>query len=689
MTAQQSPAARQAAIARDVLERVMLDIKRMPGSIDRRLVADVMEEAMGRLVRIVDQPMHAPDHLDRLGLAQRDVKRARQVVEDQVAGTTGERYVRSMRGVEAALAAAREATIEAVVATQNDASIPTFVREPFGGSLGSPRLHHIDRDPLQTLVDTEAIRAMEHHVVDDAAASEPRDDEDGLELSDEVDALRPEDDEEDPDFMRVPLPLEVDADKRLQMLAKPSSELDTTVAGIDGEIAQARRIVRDCLEEIGNLGNLRILKAHERFGVNVLGFEQRLLNDLDAVIALSHPFYLLSGNQARFRGLDVLTEVLAYSRGAFTADPVRTFARAFVLSCVEGQDAVRAAILGLKQSHPLTHRAQTQAFSLGTNPGIVPAMKRLCADDDGAMVRVGLDVLLLRNEVDFAIAVPLLEHPRDAVRARAARCLGLVDETQAATSQLNALLETEIEDEVIVAAVESLVLLGSPDGLPHVRERLAEELEDPGMLTEPARKDLMDVLALCGGRKDAELLAAHMQLAPLTAEALGWHGHIGHVEPLIEMLKTPRHSGDRRKHEIVSRALHRITGAELQEPRMQTELDFYAVTIDAPMWELWWREHQDQFQADVRYRFGQPYTAMSTLLELQRDDVPMGYRERCARELAIVHRSGVHLNVRDWARRQASALHNLRNELEADTSTEESAGAPRHPAGAFVGDRRV
>ena len=72
---------------------------------------------------------------------------------------------------------------------------------------------------------------------------------------------------------------------------------------------------------------------------NIASFERRLLENLDALVALGQP--------VAARSVDVLAAAQRYAAEAVVADPMRAFARSFVLCCVEGEDTVRAAALAL------------------------------------------------------------------------------------------------------------------------------------------------------------------------------------------------------------------------------------------------------------------------------------------------------------------------------------------------------
>ena len=104
-----SPASRQASVASLVFERLLLELRRLPGAVDRRGISAAMETAVESLTELGGQDVDAHDHLDVLTKAQGDVTRARSVVETKVSGHKAGRFVHIIRAVEAALDARRHA----------------------------------------------------------------------------------------------------------------------------------------------------------------------------------------------------------------------------------------------------------------------------------------------------------------------------------------------------------------------------------------------------------------------------------------------------------------------------------------------------------------------------------------------------------------------------------------------------
>lgn len=78
-----------------------------------------------------------------------------------------------------------------------------------------------------------------------------------------------------------------------------------------------------------------------------------------------------------------LAEVERWSADGAIPDPTRAFAAAFVLGCVDGEDAARAAALLLRKAPPAraARGAGRGIESLAPSPLIGEAMRRLSTGD--------------------------------------------------------------------------------------------------------------------------------------------------------------------------------------------------------------------------------------------------------------------------------------------------------------------
>jgi hypothetical protein len=670
-----SPAARNASLARDVLERVLLDLRGLPARIDRREIVRGLEDSLSALTLLHASKLRDDDHLDRLTAVQDHVKQVREALGARDLGPRGERLHYTIRSVESALDACRAATIERVVAIQNLArdqrATGAPALDPFLASRALPRLFAVEREPIETFVDVDALERL------DAGDDSPTDriagaddvtsqlaDELARELSRSLPLLGSNDDLEGE---REHLPLFFGE-------PEPARELDISEPGLGGEMALLERLAHDCLEEIGALGNLRVFGDETRFDAGFAANDARLLADLDALISLGEPFSSVGGGERR--GIDVPEVTLAYARQVYAGDTVRPFARALVLGCIAGDDSVRAAVLGLRQSLRYAHDAQARALILASNPAVDAAMRRLAAGDDETMTAIALDVSLARVRAELAVCVPLLEHPSALVRARSAACLGVVSERQAATQLLCELLDREADDEVIVMAVEALCLQGSRAGLVALRTALADELEEPGGLLPRTRVRMLEILAVAGGARDTELLLRCYDDSGEAARALGWHGHIGGVAPLLATLAASNARIGPSTRRIVARALARIVGGPRAEPGPDGRSDRYEPPIAPEGWAAWWQENGGRFDLAVRYRFGEPHHPGAVAAELQHEAAPMRERAIGALELSVLS-GGPRIDIRDWVAGQGARV------VEANARL-----SIKDPAGTFWGDRQ-
>ncbi len=633
-----SPAAQQAVLALDMVEDVLLQVKRLPGRVDRRAIVSSLEAAIAALHRVADSGLNEPDHFDRIDAARACAAQAADTVFARDPGPVGSGLKARLDAVERALEHAREAAIDAAVVADRGklearAREPVPAPRPFRVSRGVPELHALERDLIRARVDTAAPSDFVFHESDvpDAASQDQ-----GLPDDEQPSVAEDFDDEPEPELAPV------DAVKRLTVLGERRADrcLDPLAkSGYEGEIDQLRRLSRDCIEEIGAMSNLRRLRDGERYRRSaLLRFEQRMLDALDALVVLGEPFVVGGTGGRALERFDVIDTVVAYGRDALAAEPGRAFARTFALGCIAGDDAVRATVLALKQSHPYTYAAQRQALSLASNDAIVPAMRRLCGDRQPQLVALAVDVLAARalaggGEIDLGTVAPLLEHPHASVRAAAARSLIACDRAGALPHLID-VCEREVEDDVLLMAYRSLVLLGHGRGVALTRQRLEEERDAAGQLAPHTRVALMQLLALCGEARDAELLAALYEGDPAESLALGFHGGVGLVAPLLARLDAGG-SGFTRQRRGAARALWRITGAERQRERPSAQHDDYDLHDDHRGWTAWWQEHGERFDPALRHRFGQLHHPGSAARELRGENVPTDIRRMCADELAI------------------------------------------------------
>jgi hypothetical protein len=421
-----------------------------------------------------------------------------------------------------------------------------------------------------------------------------------------------------------------------------------------GDLAQIRAIARDCFEDIASLGSLRKLYDHEPW-IDAGPFEQRLLDNLDALVALERPL------DPEAPSLGLVESLFAYAIEWVVPDFGRTFALAFTLCCLDSETAMRWVVLALRRSHPRTYPAFIDAFALGSNESIDRTLVELCREDDPAMVEVALEAMARRGRVDMASAVLLLMRPQpspsllDKAVDLAARL-----PAQAAAPLLARLVDGAAPDAAASAAA-ALMTLGDARGPKHLRALLQRSRTDDAA-TLRARRIAFEALCLLGSPFDRNLVGAEASFDRQGLPWLGWHGHPDHVPLLIEGIRRAAAEGAYDEAERVARALERIGGGPAPRPGALTGGDFEERLA------VWLRAFEERRPLDdARMRFGQPWTPSAILTELSARSTRQGERPILARELALVTRRAAHLDVSGWVVVQERALAAARDLLPRQT----------------------
>jgi hypothetical protein len=465
-----------------------------------------------------------------------------------------------------------------------------------------------------------------------------------------------------------------------------SSRQPLRLGARDPDARHLARLARGAFEDIGSLSLLLHPVGDERWTHGIARFEERLLHGLDFVAALALPYVPSSDADAtaapsscRF---DVLSALLDYTSEAPAHDRARAFVRAFVLGCVSGPDTVRAALFGVRQSDPRTLDAQRHALALASNPVIDLALARLAEHGDDGLASFALEALADRGTLDYDVASAALSKRDPAARAAAARGLAFADDRVRARHLLSERLPRERDGRAWVALIEALLLLGSTEALAAARASLDHPGDAPARIDDAAGDELAVLLALTGGKRDAELLAARFVARVEAAEALGWHGHPALVEPLLAARASER--ADRRARLAIGRALHRITGLLPPAPGRGPDdapRDPYEPELDPHAWRRAWEARRRDVPPDRRLRFGRAFTAAESLDELTRFDVPAAVRRRAAFEVNAFAVGRARIRVDDWSARQSASVAALRAVL-----VDRQGGDMR---GAWLGDRSL
>ncbi|AKT38162.1 hypothetical protein [Chondromyces crocatus] len=598
----------QLSACRDVLEQVLLELPSLPPRVDRTPMVSLLGRGLDVLTQLSSGSPADPEHIGQIGAACAAMTGCAAILRVVAPREVGSALIQRLGLVERALDTYRRETLATIGAPGFEAPRAPPSAMPLRASVGVPALHRIARGPLTP-------HARVRSDADEGSREEG---------------------------------------------ALPATGGDPAAVLL---FQQLRRTAYDCFSELGSLGNLREAGPDLPWTPELRRFEQRLLADLDALVALATPV-VFDGTPCV--QLDMLGELLAYAADAMVPDPGRAFAQAFVLGCVEGEDAVRAAVVALRQSDPTTHEAQRSALSLASNPMITRAMEALALREDAALAVVALDVLRARRTAAAALAAPLVAHPEPRVRRSAALFLGVARERGPAIALLRATLDDDPEETVRAAAAESLVRLGSRAGLSFARARIEEGARTLGASGSPVRKELLRLVALAGGPSDAIVLHQELALSPSEAavETIGLHGHPGSVERLALALKeacSPGGNGAEALREPLCRALHGITG-----------MDVIPTSDGVRTFEGWWRERRSSFGSPEvlrlegatsarRYRLGRPYTPLESLDALT-TAAPVSVRKALALEVAGASRGELRLGTEGWIAQQMEELASARQE---------------------------
>jgi 3-oxoacyl-[acyl-carrier-protein] synthase-1 len=146
--------------------------------------------------------------------------------------------------------------------------------------------------------------------------------------------------------------------------------------------------------------------------------DPRVLAHLDAIVALARPRPGWPDDDA----IDLVAEAAAYA-AEWPEQPGAGFVHAFVLGCLEGVDAARAAVMGLHGCTASVREARIVALGLASSPWIVPTLVRLCTSGDPDVVEAALRVMDVRRDAPSAAVALLGAHPQPRIHEAATRLL--------------------------------------------------------------------------------------------------------------------------------------------------------------------------------------------------------------------------------------------------------------------------
>lgn len=408
-----------------------------------------------------------------------------------------------------------------------------------------------------------------------------------------------------------------------------------------GDLAQLQSIARDCFEDIGSLGNLRRLYDHEPW-IDAAKFEQRLLDNLDAAVALELPL------DPGMPPLGLAEALFAYAIEWTIPDYGRTFALAFTLCCLDSETAMRWVTLALRRSNPKTFPAFVDALVLGSNPSIDRALAELCRSDEPALVEVALEAMTRRGRPDMASVVLILMRP-SAILAAKAIALATRLPGPSALPLLARLLDNT-NPLIAVHAASALVTLGDPRGAKHLRTYLQQNRQDEPN-SRSARQVAFETLCLLGSPFDRSQVAVEASADPENLPWLGWHGHPDHLPALIEAARRAALAGTFPECDRIVVGLERMCGLGAPRPggfgpaEFDTRLTAYVKAF----------EERRPLQAE-RLRLGVAWSPSGVVTELSARDTKQGIRPLLARELAMVTRGTTHIDVNGWTVQQERAV---------------------------------
>jgi hypothetical protein len=609
------------------LEAALLSLRELPPVVRREPIASSLTDAITTIGRAAQTGVEHPACFDTLDAAIASVGAAERALApfDELASIA--RAQRSLGGVVRALARAREASLEALVALQDRLlRAPEVPRDaaptpPFRASVGVPRLHALPGAPAEIVADVSP------------AALDPIDDAEG----------------DDDDIAATP----ADEDGATARAAASAS------ARLVAE--HLERTARDCLTDLAAFGSLRRLVPEQPW-TDAARFEQRLLDDLDALVALG---------RTRAPGaapLDVPASLQGYHREVAFPDPGRAFALGLGLGCLDGEAPVRAAVLALRQAPGETRASLADGLALASSPRIGPALVRLLDDADADLAAIVLGTLRARGQVPFGVAATHLAHPDARVASAAARALTAVPERAAAIALLRRALEADADGALAPTAAECLASLGDPAGLAFARRTL----DQSDALPDERRLPCVRLVALGGGPRDLPLLLDSLGQAPGDARAAGLSGHVALLDWLLASLAA---ANDVRRatgpwplaFEIAAaEALHRITGLRVVEKPEAALREPGELDIDASAWASAWGEARATIDTTKRLRFGAPWTPLATLDELDGPSTADA-RTDAALELAIATGGAARFEPWGWVARQRARLAEARAVVAAST----------------------
>ena len=402
--------------------------------------------------------------------------------------------------------------------------------------------------------------------------------------------------------------------------------------------AEVQRLGRDALEDIGILGGLRRLYDTELWSA-ASSFEERLLANLDLLMALDRPFH------PETPALVVPTAAFRYATEWSVPDWGRSFALALALGCVRGSAAIRWVVLALRRAPEIVHSAFVDGLTLGSSPEIDRAMTDLLRDAPAAVLATGLKVLRRRGVFSAGAVVPLLAHPDGAVALEAIACL--CHAPPALARDLCSRLRASAGPELALASLRTLAMHGDNAARSGLRVMLEDAERD--RIPRELGVEALRLLALLGDPADAERVLA-ASVAGGWEHLLGFYGNPDHFSALWVALEKER------------------AGGSLESPkRLRLEAAFARLTGLAPDGdpEQLHRAATERLSAmrGKRARSGRAFDVRLILDELTNPRTRQAERRDLVMELAMASPLSPRLDPETWGSKQRAHIRTIREAL--------------------------
>lgn len=401
-----------------------------------------------------------------------------------------------------------------------------------------------------------------------------------------------------------------------------------------GALFALRKLGRELTEDVAALGMLRVPLSNQGWG-ECLGFEERLLASLDALVALGRP--TSSGP-----GLDVVDTVVEYAFDWPVPDPGRIFAASLVLACSQRYAPLAAEIALARWTDERTLRALADGIALGSHPGLDAFVRgRILDETRPVLMALWVDVARRRRAVP-ADVLDLLAHPDPVVASAAVRAAVLLDPKESAPRLLTLLAAPSI---VSVAAASALAVLGAQAGVQHLR--LFADAALSKRVLDAHEETALEALALLGEKRDEKLFVSALENDERMAAVVVWHGSSAFLAPL---LATVEKASSAVMKSVVSQCLARMVA-----PPGGSEIDGSPIDDEG----VKARARALLTSVAPRLRHGAPHGPRAVLAELSDPKTTSGLRPSLALELSLGLKRPLALDAQDWIARQRLGLAEL------------------------------